>query len=51
MMDKIGRKLGLKDDTGWDDPSVFGFSVIGSIFGYGLYVVVSALAQKITWIG
>ena len=52
MMDKIGRKaIGLKDDTGWDDPSVVGFIVIWSIFGYGLYVVVSALSQKITWIG
>ena len=51
MMDKIGRKLGLKDDTGWDDPSVVGFIVIWGIFGYGLYVVVSALSQKITWLG
>lgn len=51
MIDRIGRRLGLKDDTGWDDPSVFGFIVIWSIFGYGLYVVVSALTQKITWIG
>ena len=47
MMDKIGRKLGLKDDTGWDDPSVFGFIVIWSIFGYGVYIVIGELYAKL----
>jgi hypothetical protein len=27
------------------------FATIWSLFGYGAYVVVVALAQKITWIG
>ena len=47
MLDKIGRRLGLKDDTGWDDPSVFGFIVIWSIFGYGFYVVIGELYDKL----
>jgi hypothetical protein len=47
MMDKIGRKFGLKDDTGWDDPSVVGFVVIWSIFGYGVYHVIIALIDRV----
>lgn len=47
MMDKIGRKLGLKDDTGWDDPSVFGFIVIWSIFGYGFFSVVKEIVERV----
>ena len=43
MLDKIGRKLGLKDDTGWDDPSVVGFIVLWSIFLFGAGVVVREL--------
>ena len=47
MMDKIGRKLGLKDDTGWDDPSVVGFIVLWSIFGYGAYLTIVALIERV----
>lgn len=47
MLDKIGRKFGLKDDTGWDDPSTVGFIVIWSTFGYGLYVVIGELYEKL----
>ena len=43
MLDKIGRRLGLKDNTGWDDPSVVGFIVIWSVFLYGTAIVLKEL--------
>jgi len=46
MFDKMLRKLGLKDDTGIDDPSLFGFIVLCSIFGVGVYFVVEALVKR-----
>lgn len=45
-MDKLFRRLGFKDDTGWDDPTVFGFIVLATIFGYGLFVTVTALIDR-----
>lgn len=46
MFDKMLRKLGLKDDTGIDDPSLVGFIVLWSIFGVGVYFVVEALIKR-----
>jgi len=46
MFDKVFRRLGFKDDTGWDDPTVVGFIVIWSIFGYIGYVAISALIER-----
>ena len=47
MMDKIFRRLGFKNDFGWDDPTIVGFIVIWSVFLYGAYIVVLALIDKI----
>ena len=46
MLDKVLRKLGLKDDTGIDDPSLVGFIVLWSIFGVGVYFVVEAFIKR-----
>ena len=46
MFDKVFRRLGFKDDTGWDDPTVVGFIVIRSIFGYMVDVAISALVER-----
>ena len=43
MIDKIFRRLGFKNDFGWDDPTIVGFFVIWSLFGYGFYIVISEL--------
>tara|TARA_B100000927_G_C16242335_1_gene380010 strand:- start:77 stop:223 length:147 start_codon:yes stop_codon:yes gene_type:complete len=48
MIDKALRKLGIKDDTGIDDPSLVGFIVIWSIFGYGIYTVIVELIKRFT---
>ena len=46
MFDKIVRRLGLKDDTGWDDPSTFGFIVIWSLIGYGAYIAIVEIFKR-----
>ena len=46
MFDKIVRRLGMKDDTGWDDPTVVGFIVIWSIFALGFYFTVEAFINR-----
>jgi len=46
MIDKIARRLGMKDDTGWDDPTVFGFTVLMIIFGSAVYSVFVALLVR-----
>lgn len=46
MFDKIVRRFGMKDDTGWDDPTVVGFIVIWSIFGLGFYFTVEAFINR-----
>ena len=45
-MDRLFRRLGFKDDNGWDDPTVVGFIVIWSIFGTGLYFTTDALIDR-----
>ena len=46
MFDKFVRRMGMKDETGWDDPTVVGFVVIWSVFGYGIYLTVDALINR-----
>ena len=46
-MDKIMRKLGLKDDYGYCDPSIVGFIVIWSAFGYMIYVAIGGMIERI----
>ena len=46
MIDKTLRKLGIKDDTGIDDPSLVVFIVLASIFGYGVFTVVVELIKR-----
>jgi len=46
-MNKILRKLGLKDDYGYCDPSIVGFIVIWSAFGYIIYVAIGGVIERI----
>ena len=46
-MDKMMRKLGLKDDYGYCDPSIVGFIVIWSAFGYMIYVAIGGIIERI----
>lgn len=45
-MNKILRRLGLKDDYGYCDTSIVGFIVLWSLFGYGAYQVVLAIIER-----
>lgn len=45
-MNKILRRLGLKDDYGYCDTSIVGFIVIWSLFGYGAYIAISEIIAK-----
>ena len=47
MMNKLLRKLGLKDDYGYCDPSIVGFIVIWSAFGYMFYAAVVGIIERI----
>lgn len=42
-MNKIFKRLGLKDQYGWEETNVVGFLVLWSAYGYGLYVLVMEL--------
>ena len=46
MFDRVVRRMGMKTETGWDDPTVVGFIVIWSILGYGIYLTVDALINR-----
>jgi len=46
-MDKLLRKLGLKDDYGYCDTSIVGFIVIWSAFGYMFYSAVVGIIERI----
>ena len=46
-MDKLLRKLGLKDDYGYCDNSIVGFIVIWSAFGYMFYAAVVGIIERI----
>jgi len=45
-MDRLLKRLGLKDEFGWDDPSTFGFIVLWSLIGYGAFIIISALVER-----
>ena len=47
MMNKLLRKLVLKDDYGYCDPSIVGFIVIWSAFGYMFYAAVVGIIERI----
>jgi hypothetical protein len=44
-MNKILRRLGLKDDYGYCDMSIVGFIVIWSFFLYGVYIAIGDLIK------
>jgi len=46
-MNKIMRRLGLKDDYGYCDTSIVGFIVIWSAFGYVFYVAIDGIVERI----
>ena len=46
-MDKLLRRLGLKDDYGYCDTSIVGFIVIWSAFGYMIYVAIGGIIERI----
>ena len=46
-MDKLLRKLGVKDDYGNCDTSIVGFIVIWSAFGYMFYAAVVGIIERI----
>ena len=39
-MDKIMRRLGLKDEYGYCDTSIAGFIVLWSAYAYGIYIII-----------
>ena len=45
-MNKILRRLGLKDDYGYCDPSIAGFIVLWTAYGYGFYITILALINR-----
>ena len=45
-MDRLLRRLGLKDDYGYCDTSIVGFIVLWSAFGYGAYVALLAIIER-----
>mgnify|MGYP005998759599 CR=1 FL=1 len=46
MFDKFVRRMGMKNWWGWDQPTIVGFVVIWSVFGYGAFVTVSELIKR-----
>ena len=48
-MNKILKRLGLKDDYGYCDTSIVGFIVLWSAFGYGAYITITEIIAKFTW--
>lgn len=42
-MNKILKRLGLKDEYGYCDTSIVGFLVLWSAYGYGLYILLMEL--------
>jgi hypothetical protein len=47
MIDRILKRLGLRDAFGYDDPSIFGFIVIWTAFGYGFVITFLAILDRI----
>jgi|TARA_Y100000004_G_scaffold139142_1_gene157912 hypothetical protein len=46
MFDKFVRRMGMKTETGWDDPTVVGFIVLSSVFGYGTIYTILELIKR-----
>jgi hypothetical protein len=46
MFDKFVRRMGMKNWYGWDSPTVVGFIVIWSVFGYGAYITILELINR-----
>ena len=46
MMNRLLRRLGLKDDYGYCDTSIVGFLTLWSAYGYGTYIVIVELWNK-----
>lgn len=44
-MDKLFRRLGFKDQYGWEETSIVGFIVLWSLFGYGFYIAIMELVK------
>jgi len=42
-MDRLLRRLGLKDDYGYCDTSIVGFICLWSLYAYGAYIVIVEL--------
>jgi len=45
-MNKILKRLGLKDAYGYCDTSIVGFIVLWSLFGYGFYLTIVAVLGR-----
>ena len=45
-MNKILKRLGLKDEYGYCDTSIVGFLVLWSAFGYGTYIAIIEIWNK-----
>lgn len=45
-MNKLLRRLGLKDDYGYCDTSIAGFIVLWTALGYGAYIAVTEIMAK-----
>ena len=45
-MNKILKRLGLKDAYGYCDTSIVGFIVLWSLFGYGFYLTIVAILGR-----
>ena len=46
MMDRVLRRLGLKDDYGYCDPSIVGFIVLWSFVVYGFYLAILGIVER-----
>ena len=46
-MHKLFKKLGLADQYGYCDTSIVGFIVLWSAFGYGTYLTILALIDRV----
>jgi len=46
VFNKVMRRLGLKDDYGYCDPSIVGFIVLWTLFGYGAYLAILGIVDR-----
>jgi len=43
VFNKLMKRLGFKDQYGWEETSLIGFIVLWSLFGYGAYLAIMDL--------